>query len=209
MQDLNAVQAAINDLANVRKGVIGSKFPASQIVRVFSGNLISPANTFSGAIGNGANDADLQGNVTTLGALLRNENQVAVQRAILYAALVSPAGTLRSEDLATLQQAHEQAKADLADFNASTDTAEQQFYSNTVSGAQVDVASSNEILAEQLATSQPGVPLRSQLNPDNWKQDMTLTIVSAATLCAATASGPSVEVACSISLDGAKLRTAR
>src|SRR5690242_7507961 len=176
VQDLNAVQAAINDLANVRKGVIGSKFPASQIVRVFSGNLISPANTFSGAIGNGANDAELQGNVTTLGALLRNENQVAVQRAILYAALVSPAGTLRAEDLATLQQAHEQAKADLADFNASTDTAEQQFYSNTVSGAQVDVASSNEILAEQLATSQPGAVLRTQLNPDNWNRDMTLAI---------------------------------
>jgi signal transduction histidine kinase len=176
VQDLNAVQAAINDLANVRKGVIGSKFPASQIVRVFSGNLISPANTFSGAIGNGANDAELQGNVTTLGALLRNEDQVAVQRAILYAALVSPAGTLRAEDLAALQQAHEQAKADLADFNASTDTAEQQFYSNTVSGAEVDVASSNEILAEQLATSQPAVPLRIQLDPGNWNKDMTLTI---------------------------------
>ncbi|HEX5302929.1 MAG TPA: nitrate- and nitrite sensing domain-containing protein, partial [Streptosporangiaceae bacterium] len=178
VQDLSGVQGAINDLANVRKGVTSpdSKFPASQIVRVFSENLITQANTFSAAIGNGANDAELQGNVTTLGALLRNENQVAVQRAILYAALVSPAGTLRAEDLATLQQAHEQAKADLADFNASTDTAEQQFYSNTVSGAQVDVASSNEILAEQLAASQPGVPLRTQLNPDNWKQDMTLTI---------------------------------
>ena len=48
-------------------------------------------------LGNGANDAGLQGNVTTLGALLRNENQVAVQRAILYAALMSPQGTLRSD----------------------------------------------------------------------------------------------------------------
>ena len=160
MQDLNAVRASINDLANVRAGVTKSQFPASQIVRVYSENLITPANTFSGAIGVGANDADLQGNVTTLGALLRNENQVAVQRAILYAALVSPQGTLRSEDLTTLQQAHEQAVADLADFNASTDTAEQQFYSNTVSGAQVDVAASNEILAEQMATTAPNVPLR-------------------------------------------------
>ena len=176
VQDLNAVLAAINDLANVRVGVTNSRFPASQIVRVFSGNLITPANTFSGAIGNGANDAELQGNVTTLGALLRNENQVGVQRAILYAALVSPQGTLRSEDLATLQQAHEQAKADLADFNASTDTAEQQYYSNTVSGAAVDVASSNEILAEQMATGQASVPLRTQLNPANWKSDMTHTI---------------------------------
>jgi hypothetical protein len=101
---------------------------------------------------------------------------VAVQRAILYAALVSPAGTLRSEDLATLQQAHDQAVADLADFKASADPAEQQNYSNTVSGAQVDVAVSNEVLAEQIATVEPNVPLRTQLNPESWNQDMTLTI---------------------------------
>ena len=176
VQDLNAVRASINDLANVRTGVTKSQFPASQIVRVYGGNLISPANTFSAAIGNGANDADLQGNVTTLGALLRNENQVAVQRAILYAAIVSPQGTLRAEDLTTLQQAHEQAVADLADFNASTDTAEQQNYSNTVSGAQVDVAASNEILAEQMAATQASTPLRTQLNAENWNADMTLTI---------------------------------
>jgi len=178
VQDLDAVKASINDLTNVRQGVTRSEFPASQIVRVYSGNLIAPANTFSAAIGAGANDANLQGNVTTLGALLRNENQVAVQRAILYAALMSPQGTLRSEDLTTLEQAHEQANADLADFNASTDTAEQQFYSNTVSGAQVDVASSNEILAEQMATTAPSQPLSrsSQLTPGTWDQDMTLTI---------------------------------
>src|SRR5207249_10492925 len=118
------VKASINDLGSVRTGVTKSQFHASQIVRVYSGNLIAPANTCRAAIGNGANDADLQGNVTTLGALVRNENQVSVQRAILYAALVSPQGTLRSEDLTTLQQAHEQAVAGLADFNASTDTAE-------------------------------------------------------------------------------------
>src|SRR6266567_212773 len=176
VQDLNAVLASVNDLTNVRKGVTDSQFPASQIVRVYSGNLIMPANTFSAAIGTGANDASLQGSVTTLGALLRNENQVSVQRALLYAALRSPQGTLRSEDLTTLQQAHEQAVADLADFNASTDTAEQQNYSNTVSGAPVDVASSNEILAEQMATNTPSAPLTSQLNPKNWNADMTTTL---------------------------------
>ena len=176
VQALNAVRASISDLANVRVGVTKSQFPSSQIVRVYTDNLIMPANTFSAAIGAGANDADLQGDVTTLGALLRNENQVAVQRAILYAALVSPQGTLRAEDLTTLQQAHEQAVANLAEFNASTDTAEQQKYSNTVSGAQVDVAASNEILAEQMATTTPNVPLRSQLKPENWNADMTLTI---------------------------------
>jgi len=178
VQDLNAVLASINDLANDRKGVIDTSFPASEVVRVFSENLITPANTFSAAIGTGANDATLQGDITTLGALLRNENQVSVQRAILYAALVSPQGTLRSEDLTNLQQASEQAKADLADFDASSDTAEQQFYSNTVSGNPVDVASSDEILAEQMATNAPAVPLTStgQLDQGNWNRDMTATL---------------------------------
>jgi signal transduction histidine kinase len=178
VQDLNAVQASINDLANVRKGVTGanSLFPASQIVRVYSGNLITPANTFSGAIGNGANDATLQGDVTALGALLRNENEVSVQRAILYAALISPQGTLPPEDLTTLQQAFAQAKADLADFNAATDTTEQQNYSNTVSGAPVDVASSDEILAEQMATNAPSASLSTKLKAANWDRNMAVTI---------------------------------
>ncbi len=179
VQDLDRVKDSINDLANVRKGVSTSQLPASRIVQVYSGNLIAPANTFSAAIGSGANDADLQGNVTTLGALLRNENQVAVQRAILYAALSSPQGTLHSQDLTALNQAYEQAKADLAEFDASTDTAEQQFYGNTVSGAQVNVASSNEALAQHLVQSHPSQPL-SQLNPQlqaaSWNSDMGLTL---------------------------------
>src|SRR5271166_5529680 len=180
VQDLNAVLASINDLTNDRQGVTGttSLFPAPEVVRVFSENLITPANTFSAAIGTGANDATLQGNITTLGALLRNENQVSVQRAILNAALISPQGKLRPEEFANLQQASGQAQADLSDFNASSDTAEQQNYSNTVSGSDVDVASSNEILAEQMATGTPSVPLRDnpQLVPNNWDHDTTTTI---------------------------------
>ena len=176
VQDLNAVLAAISDLPNDRKGVTGTLFPASEVVRVFSENLITPANTFSAAIGAGANDATLQGNVTTLGALLRDENQVSVQRALLYAALLPSQGTLRPEDLTNLQQASEQAKADLADFNASSDTAEQQTYSNTVSGAPVDVAASNEILAEQMAANEPTVPLNKDIDPATWDRDMSTTI---------------------------------
>ena len=175
VQALDAVQASINDLTNVRKGVVGTLFPASEVVRVFTGNLITPANTFSAAIGTGANDADLQDNVTALGALLRNENQVSAQRAILYAALISQ-GTLRPEDLTNLEQASEQAKADLADFNAASDTAEQQYYSNTVSGSQVDLASSNEILAEQMAATSPSVPLSRTIDPATWDRDMAATV---------------------------------
>jgi hypothetical protein len=176
VQDLNAVRADINDLAKVRAGVTKTQLPAARIVQIYSGTLIADANTFSAAIGAGANDADLQGKVTALGALLRNKNQVAAQRAILYAVLVSPQGMLGAADLATLQEAREQAAADLADFKASTstDTAEWQYYSNTVSGVQVDLASSDEVVA----INSPNGRLRTPplLKPESWNQDMTVTI---------------------------------
>ena len=174
VQGLTGVQAAINDLASVRKGVTNSQFPSSQIVRVYSLNLIGPANTFSGAIGSGANNADLESDVNAMAALLRNESQVAVQRAVLYAALLSPGKTLRAGDLATLQQAHEQAVANMAAFDASTDTALQQNYSNTVSGAAVDVAASNEVLAIQTATAHPTSAL--PIDPATWNRGMSTTI---------------------------------
>ena len=176
VQNLNDVLASIGDLPSIRSGVLGTKLPASQIIRVYSGNLIDTANTFSASIGNGANDADLQGNVTTLGSLLRLENQMAAQRAILTAALSSPQGRLSPEDLTTLEQAQQQAKADQSDFDASTDTAEQQNYSNTVSGSAVDEASSNEELAEQLAGNNQALNHGSGLTASSWNTDMTATI---------------------------------
>ncbi|MBV9207709.1 MAG: sensor histidine kinase [Actinobacteria bacterium] len=173
VQDLNAVKAGIADLPNVRKGVTATSLPPANIIQVYSQNLIQAANTFSASIGNGASDAELQGHVTTLGALLRRENQVSAQRAILYAALLSPQGALSSTDLASLEQARQRADADLADFDASTDTAEQQNYSNTVSGPAVDGAAQYESQAEH---SKPLTPLRSALNPGTWDSDMTTTI---------------------------------
>src|SRR6202012_4656260 len=182
VQNLNDVLASIGDLASSRSAVTGSKLSPSQIVRVYSGNLIAPANTFSGSIGVGANDADLQGNVTTLGALLRYENQTAVQRAILYGALSSPRATLSPEELTSLQQAQQQGQADLSDFNASTDTAEQQNYSNTVSGAAVDRASSQEELAEQLAGKNEALTHGSGLTASSWNTSMTATITDTRTV---------------------------
>jgi signal transduction histidine kinase len=179
VQDLNALTASINDLPSIRNDVAGSSFPASQIIRVYAENVIQTANTFSAAIGNGANDAGLEGNVTALGSLLRVENEKSVQRAILYAALSSPQRTLAPEDLTNLEQAQQQEAADLADFNASTDTAEQQNYSNMVSGPLVDRAASEELLAESMAASAPALPLtahNSQLSAGTWFGDMKTAI---------------------------------
>ena len=48
---------------------------ASQVIRLYTYNVIEPANTFSAAVGGGTGDASLQGTVTTLAALLGVENE--------------------------------------------------------------------------------------------------------------------------------------
>jgi signal transduction histidine kinase len=175
--DLNTLTDALGDLGSIRHEVTTSPTNASKIIQVYTGNILDPANTFSAAVGNGANDADLEGNATTLGALLRAENDMSEQRGILYAALSSPAATLTPENQSTLTQAFQQEQADLSDFNNSTTTAEQQNYSNTVSGSYVDQASSEETLAGAAATADSGAPLtREGLSAGTWYRNMSMTI---------------------------------
>jgi hypothetical protein len=177
--DLNALIDSLNDLSSIRANVTSSLFPASQVIRVYTGNVLAAANTFSASVGVGANDADLEGNVGTLAALLRAENEMSVQRAVLFAALSSPAQTFGPGDLNTLNQAYESQTADLADFDASTNEAEQEYYNNTVSGSAVDEASAQETLAVEMGTASPGLPLTahaSDLTAKTWYANQTATI---------------------------------
>jgi signal transduction histidine kinase len=177
VQDLNTLIDSLQDLPSIRNEVTTSPSPASKIVQIYTENILDPANTFSAAVGNGANDADLEGNVTTLGALLRTENDMSEQRGILFAALSSPTATLTPENLTTLTQAFQQQQADESDFTNSTSTAEQQYFSNTVSGSDVDLASSEETLAEAAATANPSGPLTHEgLTAHNWYTDMGTTV---------------------------------
>jgi signal transduction histidine kinase len=187
VQNLDALLTSLNDLPSVRQAVQHTLFPASEVIRVYTGNttMIQAANTFSASVGNGANDADLEANVTTLGALLRAEDQMSVQRAILYAALNSPQSTLAPADLANLQQASEQQATEEADFDAQASTAEQQNYSNTVAGTGVDLASSEEQLAISMASASPSAPLtghHSGLNAADWYTNQTSTITDTRTV---------------------------
>ena len=177
--NLNALIDSLNDLRSIRQNVTSSLFPASQVIRVYTGNVLAAANTFSASVGTGANDTDLQGNVATLGALLRVENQMSVQRAVLYAALSSPSKTFGPGDLNTLNQAYESQNADQADFSASTSEAEQEYFNNTISGSAVDLASAQETLAEEMGTSSPALPLTahgSGLTAQGWYTNMAATI---------------------------------
>ena len=169
--NLNSLIDALKDLPYVRQDVTGTAFPAAEVIRVYTSNIISAANAFSAESGAGANDAEIQGDITTLGALLRVENDTSVQRAILFAALSSPSRSLDAATLADLNQAYEQEVADQADFSASTNEAEQESYTNTVSGPQVDQAASEETLAESTPLAQ-----RIGLTAPAWYANMKFTI---------------------------------
>jgi hypothetical protein len=177
--DFNALIHSLNELPPIRENVTSSLFPASQVIRLYTGNVLAAANTFSASVGVGVNDADLQGNVAALGALLGVENEMSVKRAVLYAALSSPAQTFGPGDLNTLNQASESQNADQADFEASTNEAEQEYFSNTVSGSAVDQASAQETLAVEMGTSRPGLPLTahaSDLTAGTWYANESATI---------------------------------
>jgi hypothetical protein len=46
--------------------VTSSLFPASRVIRLYTGNVLAAVNTFSASVGTGTNDADLEDNVTAL-----------------------------------------------------------------------------------------------------------------------------------------------
>ena len=189
VQDLNALlESADNDLAYIRAVVDKTNLPAPDAIQVYTDNVINGANTFTGAVGDGSNDPQLQSNLTTLTALMRIENQMSVQRAILFAALSATPATLGNVELSDLEQSYQQEQAEASDFNASTTVSEQQLYGNTVAGTQVDAASGDETLAESLAGNSPNQPLTAtgKLSASTWYQDMSTTIGDAE----AVANGP-------------------
>ena len=90
--NLDTLIDALRDLGSIRHEVTTSPTPASKIIQVYTGNILDPANTFSSAVGTGANDAQLEGSVTTLGALLRTENDMSEQRGHLVRGAQFPGG---------------------------------------------------------------------------------------------------------------------
>jgi nitrogen fixation/metabolism regulation signal transduction histidine kinase len=91
-----------------------------------------------------------------------------------------PQPSLSPDDLASLQQAIQQDKADLASFNASAGPAGPVNYSNTVTGLPVDSAAQQESLAEALLTGPLAHPLTQEqgrlLAAANVNDDMSFTV---------------------------------
>ena len=181
VQAVNAVQVGAETLPFVRKAVADPEFPMTAIMQVYTVNIIQPANTFTSVVGNEASSTDLRRDVISLGALLQVEDSKSVQRAILLRAVSFPQPSLSSDDVASLQQAQRQEAVDLANFNASVDLAEQQNYTNTVSGPPVDSAAQQESLALALlpgaSSAHPLTPANARtLAAANVNDDMSFTI---------------------------------
>jgi signal transduction histidine kinase len=179
VQDLGTLIANFNDLQPLRQIVAGSMFSASQITQAYTRNILYTANTFSASVGSGANDSDLQSNVTTLASLLLVENEMSLQRAILYGALNSPNRTFGPADVGTLQQAFESQQADEAEFNASTSQAEQEYFNNAISGPPESAAAFEETLAQQITAQNPNAPLTVRtagLTAQSWYTNQSATI---------------------------------
>jgi signal transduction histidine kinase len=180
VQAINAVQVGTETLPFVRKAVADPAFPSAAIMQVYTANIIQPANTFASVVGNEASTTDLRRDVIALGALLQVEDSKSVQRALLLKAVSWPQPSLSSDDDASLQQAQRQEVVDLANFNASVGLAEQQNYTNTVSGRPVDSAAQQESLAEALLTGPLPHRLTQQqgstLAAANVNDDMSFTI---------------------------------
>jgi signal transduction histidine kinase len=181
VQAVNAVQVSVETLPFVRQAVADPLFPVTAIMQVYTVNILQPASTFTSVVGSEASSTDLRRDVISLGALLQVEDSVSVQRAILLRAVSFPQPSLSSDDDASLQQAQRQETVDLANFNASVDLAEQQNYSDTVSGPPVDRAAREESLALALlpgaSSAHPLTPANARtLAAANVNDDMSFTI---------------------------------
>ena len=181
VQAVNAVQVGVETLPLVRTSVADPAFPNTAIMHVYTVNIIQPAITFTSVVGNEASNTDLRRDVIALGALLQVEDSKSVQRALMLRAVSFPQPSLSSDDAASLQQTQQQGKADLASFNASVDLAEQQNYSNTVTGPPVDGAAQQESLAEALllnaSSAHPLTPANARiLAAANVNHDWSFTV---------------------------------
>ena len=181
VQAMNAVQVGVKTLPLVRKAVADPQFPNTAIMQVYTVNIIQPANTFTSVVGNEASNTELRRDVISLGALLQVQDVASVQRAIMVRAVSFPQPSLSSDDVASLQQAQQQERADLASFNASVDLAEQQNYSNTVTGTPVATAAQQELLALALlpgaSSAHPLTPANARILAEaNVNDDMSFTV---------------------------------
>jgi signal transduction histidine kinase len=183
--DLSGLLADLTQLQDTDPGMFSpsaaASSSASRNVQQFVGQALQAADTFSASVGNGTGDADLNGNATALGALLRVENQQSVQRDTLFAALSATPANLTPAALTTLLQAQQQQAADQAEFTASATQAQLASFNSVTAETTADQARAQETLAVTNAVSNlPVTTLNNvsttRLTASGWFTAMTATV---------------------------------
>jgi signal transduction histidine kinase len=179
-QAASAAEVGVETLPFVREAVADTRVPSTAIMQVYTVNIIQPAIAFTSVVGNEVVNTGLQRDVAALSAVLQVQDAKSVQRALMLRAVSLPQPSLSADDNASLQQAIQQAKADLDNFDATVDLAEQETYTNTVTGPPVDAAASQESQAEALLVGSSAHPLtpaeQTLLAPANVNKDMSFVV---------------------------------
>ncbi len=172
--DLAAVLDRLDDLEHYRSAATTSRAPALTVIDDYS-EAIADLFTLNDQIAQGSSDPTLANNVRALGALSRTEDQATQQRGILYAALL--AGQFDPGAAAALTSAQSQQAAEFAEFQSDASIDEQQIYSDTVAGPDVDEAQAMELQAIASGSSPSGnlsVTVPGNQSPSaTWYTDMS------------------------------------
>ena len=178
--DLSSVLDRVSDLPRYRSAAAKSLAPSLTIVNAYS-DAIADLLTFNDQIAQGSTDPALATTVRALGALSRTEDEASQQRGILYAALLN--GQFEPGAASALTTAEAAQQAEFQEFQSAATIGEQQTYSNTVAGPQVDGAQAMETQAiasggngGNLAVSPPVGSPKSATVATIWNNDMTGTL---------------------------------
>ncbi|HLK00367.1 MAG TPA: nitrate- and nitrite sensing domain-containing protein, partial [Streptosporangiaceae bacterium] len=179
VQDLQTLVSDVqNDLPRFRQNVAKTLLDPSDAMSAYK-RIITDAAAFTNAMGNGANDAQLQSTAITLTALQRLENDESVERGYLFAPLNRTPDIFQQDEFSQLNLAFSATQAQQADFDSSTSVAEQSLLSDTVNGGPVDEARLQLARALDFGAHAPGQPLSTSnllTNPQQWWTNQTAVI---------------------------------
>ncbi|MDN3360114.1 nitrate- and nitrite sensing domain-containing protein [Actinomadura sp. DC4] len=163
----------LDQLPSLRAQATQSKLPPDATVDKYS-EFVSDFLNFNNLISQGSSDADLAETSRSLSSLAAAKEDSSKERGYLAVALAAKGfqpGTFEE-----FQAARSQRDTDIAAFQASATAEENQLYSDTVAGPEVDQAELIRQQADNTASKAPDLQLVGMQNSDprTWFNDMTV-----------------------------------
>jgi signal transduction histidine kinase len=159
---------ALNALANVktlRGDSTGTQLPGQVVVLKYA-TIINDLIALIDVTGQGASDATLAQAIRVQGLVSRMQEEASEQRADLSLALLQ--GSIRPNDLSTLNSAIAEQASNLASFNTTASIAQRALWNNSVSSSFVFEANAEETQAIATAQETGGSLKADTTNVDDW-----------------------------------------